>query len=106
MSAGTKFFEAIQANNYEVAQTLFFEAVQANDHEEVQTFLSNKLISVDERNKNGDPALIAAVKCNAVEVAHVLLLNGADVDMSDNQLQTPLHWAVIRQNELMVELLL
>ena len=59
-----------------------------------------------QENAAAPPALIAAVKANDVDSVRALLDEAVDVDAPDADTSTALHWAVQRDNRVMVDLLL
>ena len=51
----------------------------------------------------GDTALHKAVYCNHVSIAKMLLINGADTEVKDGNLLTPLWTALTSKNTQMIQ---
>jgi ankyrin repeat protein len=60
---------------------------------------------VNLRNGQGAPALTFAATFGQLEIASLLLRNGADRDLHDSRGKSPLDHALMQENEAMVELL-
>lgn len=87
------------------AQSQLFQAARDNDVNGIAKALKEGAI-LARRNELGEDALLLATKHKAIDACRLLLAQGAMVDTQDQQLQTPLHWAVIHRHETLVELLL
>ncbi|UPK92023.1 hypothetical protein LCI18_002958 [Fusarium solani-melongenae] len=53
---------------------------------------------IDCKDKDGNTALLLAVRFARIEIAKILLENGADPSLANNQGETPWHWLVAIQN--------
>lgn len=74
-------------------------------NDEVAIYLIDKTNNLDFNSSYGT-ALAAAVFKNRVEVAEKLLIAGANPNLGDSNGTTPLHFAVMSQNEKLVALLI
>lgn len=74
-------------------------------NDEVAIYLIDKTNNLDFNSSYGT-ALSAAVFKNRVEVAEKLLIAGANPNLGDSNGTTPLHFAVMSQNEKLVALLI
>jgi ankyrin repeat protein len=61
--------------------------------------------NINEQSDSGDTALIKAVLCNHFDVANLLLINNANVDIIDNEGWTALSIAIARGNNKFIKLL-
>jgi ankyrin repeat protein len=84
----------------------FVEAVRKNHIDEVQAFIL-KGVDVNARDIFGENAgLHWAASLGLAEMARLLIDNGADLDIRNNDGNTPLHWAAGEgQKELVVILI-
>lgn len=73
--------------------------------EEVAIFLAKNTANINHNERNGT-ALMAAVFRNRPAVVKVLLEQGANPNLADANGTTPLHYAVMAQNEELTEVLL
>jgi hypothetical protein len=60
---------------------------------------------VNLRNSQGAPALTFAATFGHLEIAELLLKNGADQSLKDSRGKTPLDHAILQENEAMINLL-
>ena len=67
----------------------------------------NKLIDyINTPTNSGETPLSIAVKAGLLDIAKLLVKNGAEVNQANNDNETLLHWAAIRGHSKVVELLL
>ena len=89
----------------------FTTSAQINNTDAVRDQLTDPDIRVNIRindaDENGDTALMYAVQNNNIELVRLLLENGADVNIENEQAETALHYAAEQQVNLQIlELLL
>ena len=90
---------------------MFLLSAQINNTDAVRDQLTDPDIRVNIRindaDENGDTALMYAVQNNNIELVRLLLENGADVNIENEQAETALHYAAEQQVNLQIlELLL
>jgi uncharacterized protein len=73
-------------------------------NDEVAIYLIDKTTNLDKNSSYGT-ALSAAIFKNRIEVAEKLLIAGVNPNLGDSNGTTPLHFAVMSQNEKLVALL-
>jgi ankyrin repeat protein len=73
----------------------FVTAVGKGDFAAVSAFLKKYPAAIDEKNANGDTALIAAAQLRQGWMVKLLLENGAAVDIRNKNSWTPLIWASV-----------
>lgn len=69
-------------------------AVRYNNYSVVKYFLENGYFAVNEKDCNGDTALIVASKYNRLEIAELLVQFGATLDVTDSVNKTAYSYAV------------
>lgn len=85
---------------------IFLEAIKDSDIESVTILLKANLNLVAEKDEHGYTLLHHAAKSNEVEIAELLLINGADVNAKSIYGETPIMFAESKPGyENMVELL-
>ncbi len=92
---------------YQTYTTPLHGAVINNDIDAIKIILFIGF-NINQQNEDGDTALSYAARSNLVkiEIAHLLIKEGADVNIGDNKGVSPLHHAVITGYTFMVTLLL
>lgn len=98
--------QACYIPNNKTAQQVLTEAVKANDAQ-LARCMAERDANIDARNNSEGPThLHRAIRLGSLDVARVLLRNGADTSLSDNGGRRPLHVAVAEGKPDMIELLL
>ncbi len=94
-------------NNNEVAGiNSLMSAVVSNDINGVRFFSKAGSAAVNQRNFGGATSLLIAARQNNLEIAKILIENGADVNIADNEGWTPLMRASIVKGSELVDLLI
>jgi ankyrin repeat protein len=78
------------------------------DKDEVflRKMIEEKVIGVNDKNKEGVDPLTLAVDCElSIDTLEFLIKQGCDVNSIDEQGCTPLHYAVLLENEELVSFL-
>ena len=96
---------ATNQDENDCGSTELIKAVRNNDEKKVKSIIeqSNRLNVTDDLlnkklDKDGRSALHESCKSGYHDIAHYLIMNNANVDLSDNMGRTPLHLAVIHGN--------
>ena len=96
---------ATNQDENDCGSTELIKAVRNNDEKKVKSIIeqSNHLNVTDDLlnkklDKDGRSALHESCKSGYHDIAHYLIINNANVDLSDNMGRTPLHLAVIHGN--------
>ncbi len=94
-------------NNDEVAGiNSLMSAVVSNDINGVRFFSKAGSAAVNQRNFGGATSLLIAARQNNLEIAKILIENGADVNIADNEGWTPLMRASLVKGNELVDLLI
>ncbi|KAJ3104001.1 Tyrosine-protein kinase csk-1 [Phlyctochytrium bullatum] len=72
-----------------------FDAVKRGDDVTTRLIVAQTDVNINEEREYGRTALHMAAIHGQLEIAHLLLQNGADIDGMDNLQQTPLHLAAL-----------
>jgi ankyrin repeat protein len=75
-------------------QNAFFEIVRSGDVGLIEHILNTINININSQNNRGETPLYQAVQINNLETVELLLIRGADPNMSDYYGETPLHLAI------------
>ncbi len=87
--------------------SILVEAARRNKLKVVKHLIENeKGIDVNKKGSNNTSALYFAASNNNVEMADLLLKNGAEINATDNEGYTPLHCAASKGNDEIVSFLL
>ncbi|XP_011563590.3 putative ankyrin repeat protein RF_0381 [Plutella xylostella] len=84
----------------------FFKAVKIGDLTTVQALLESKQVSINDRDVNGCTALHLCSDLGNLHLASLLLKQGADVNLEDDQHRTPLKVALDRYHARLSRLLI
>ena len=96
----------LDQENIYINFTLLMIAVKCG-RENIVQFLIDLNANVRYRNEDGVTALMIAVLCGYVDIAEKIILKDATtIDQVDNKNFTPLMFAVVRENEEMVQFLI
>jgi len=82
----------------------FYKAIEKNDIEGVKKYITMGY-DINAKGLGATPLHRAAYNDHHL-IAELLILNGADVDICDDSLETPLHWAAAEGSEKVAEVLL
>ncbi|KNC81782.1 hypothetical protein SARC_05928 [Sphaeroforma arctica JP610] len=83
-----------------------FDAIENNFYEYIEHQLSSNMVSANATNVQGSRPLIIAAKIPILRIMRLLINYGADVNQTDNNGWTAMHWAARRSNREAVKLLL
>jgi uncharacterized protein len=89
-----------------VGITSLMNATISGDSDAVKFFAKSGAVVVNQRNIGGASALHIAARMGNVEISTILIENGANVNITDNEGWTPLMRAVIAKNVELVKLLM
>lgn len=84
---------------------MLLQACKNNKKSVVQTFLKRGGIDVNKRDESGNTPLIYVCMKNARDLVKLLLDNGADASLGNNQDRMPLHFAAETGNSEIISLL-
>ena len=84
---------------------MLLQACKNNKKSVVQTFLKRGGIDVNKRDESGNTPLIYVCMKNARDLVKLLLDNGADAGLGNNQDRMPLHFAAETGNSEIISLL-
>lgn len=95
-----------QATDEVAGVTALMSAVVSHDIQGVIFFSKSGKALINKKNYGGATALHLAARSNQIEIAKILIDNGARIDATDNEKWTPLMRATLAGNPEMVKLLL
>lgn len=83
----------------------FSEAIVTRNYGKLKTGI--KYSDVNQKNKDSSTPLILAIGLNYTDIAEYLIKNGANVNLTeDTDGLSPLHFAAIKRNEYLIDILL
>ncbi|EPS39416.1 hypothetical protein H072_6795 [Dactylellina haptotyla CBS 200.50] len=89
-----------------LGRKLLFSAVHKGHGDVVKMLLEVGEVNADAKKENGDTPLLVAIQSDNVEIAQILLENGANVEAKGADDNAPLFVAISRSDEAMIRLLL
>ena len=88
-----------------IEEILFF-LIKENNLREFKDIQERFQVSLESRNKSDDTLLIYATKCEKENFVEYLIKKGAFINAQNNELNTPLHYALNSKNFKISDILL
>ena len=88
-----------------IEEILFF-LIKENNFQEFKDIQEKFHVSLESRNENNDTFLTYAVQFGYEDFIQYLINNGANINAQNNQLNTPLHYALNNKNYKIADILL
>ncbi|MDQ7839250.1 MAG: ankyrin repeat domain-containing protein [Thermodesulfobacteriota bacterium] len=96
-----------ETNKREKTSVRIHDAARKGKIEKVKEYLESDKNLVNLRNREGETPIFAAVSSGNEEMVELLILNGADINVKEQQAgTTPLYWATRLENTGIIDLLL
>ena len=95
------FIKDVQGNQ---KQTTLQQAVKENDYKSLSILIQNYPMIID-AVLEGTPIILQAIQDGNLKMVEFLLRNGAYPDSMDENLKTPLHWAILLRNMDLIKIL-
>ena len=87
-------------------EEILFFLIKENNFREFKDIQKRFQISLESKNNNNDTFLIYASKCEQIDFVEYLIEKGAFINAQNNELNTPLHYALKNKNFKISDLLL
>ena len=111
MSKEKMLFRTQEINNklkqdLNTLEDILFYLIKENSFREFKDIQKRFQISLESKNNTNDTFLIYASKCEKIDFVEYLIEKGAFINAQNNELNTPLHYALKNKNFKISDLLL
>ena len=111
MSKEKMLFRTQEINNklkqdLNTLEDILFYLIKENSFREFKDIQKRFQISLESKNNTNDTFLIYASKCEKIDFVEYLIEKGAFINAQNNELNTPLHYALKNRNFKISDLLL
>ena len=93
-------------NKLKTIEEILFFLIKENNFREFKDIQERFQVSLESRNKSDDTLLIYATKCEKENFVEYLIKKGAFINAQNNELNTPLHYALNSKNFKISDILL